>query len=65
MCTVSMELYNLDQWKASHVDDKVPDYDNLEAKSKPGGQNGMSENKDQTFYQMEPFLIANQLKYAS
>jgi hypothetical protein len=30
---------------------------NLEAKSLPGGQNGLIWNKDQIFYQIEPFLI--------
>jgi hypothetical protein len=33
-----------------------------EAKSKPGGQNGLILNKDQTFYQIEPSLMPNHLQ---
>jgi hypothetical protein len=34
---------------------------NLEAKSKPGGQNGLIWNKDETFYQIDPFMMPNHL----
>ena len=30
---------------------------NLDAKSKPGGQNGLIWNKDKIFYQIENFLM--------